>query len=105
MGRQPWLVYGQLKTADGVSRQLGGEVLASLIVFTVLYGVLAVIEAGLMLKYIKAGLTDEPLPRTAGGGDRRRRSRRRPRRPAGGADAHADAPGLLSAEGTRHAPV
>ena len=62
MGRQPWLVYGQLTTADGVSANSAGEVLASLIVFTLLYGGLAVIEAGLMLKYIKAGLTDEPLP-------------------------------------------
>ena len=62
MGRQPWLVYGQLKTADGVSANSAGEVLTSLIVFTVLYGVLAVIEAGLMLKYIKAGLADEPDP-------------------------------------------
>jgi cytochrome d ubiquinol oxidase subunit I len=62
MGRQPWLVYGQLKTADGVSAVSGGEVLTSLIVFTVLYGVLAVIEGGLMLKFIKAGLTGEPLP-------------------------------------------
>ncbi len=62
MGRQPWLVYGQLTTADGVSANSAGEVLASLIVFTLLYGGLAVIEAGLMLKYIKAGLTGEPLP-------------------------------------------
>ncbi len=62
MGRQPWLVYGQLTTADGVSPVSGGEVLTSLIVFIVLYGVLAGIEVGLLLKYIKAGLTDEPLP-------------------------------------------
>jgi cytochrome bd ubiquinol oxidase subunit I len=62
MGRQPWVVYGQLKTADGVSSLSGGEVLTSLIVFTALYGVLAVIEGGLMLKYIKAGLGDEPPP-------------------------------------------
>jgi cytochrome bd ubiquinol oxidase subunit I len=60
MGRQPWLVYGQLKTAAGVSANSGGEVLASLIIFTLLYGALAVIEAGLMLKYIKAGLGGEP---------------------------------------------
>jgi len=60
MGRQPWLVYGQMKTSAGVSANSGGEVLASLIIFTVLYGVLAVIEAGLMLKYIRAGLADEP---------------------------------------------
>jgi len=60
MGRQPWIVYGQMKTAAGVSANSAGEVLASLIIFTLLYGVLAVIEAGLMLKYIKAGLTEEP---------------------------------------------
>ncbi len=59
-GRQPWLVYGQLKTAAGVSANSGGEVLASMLILTLLYGVLAVIEAGLMLKYIKAGLGTEP---------------------------------------------
>jgi len=69
MGRQPWLVYGQLTTAAGVSANSAGEVLASLIVFTLLYGALAVIEGGLMLKYIKAGLIDEPLP-TYGPGQR-----------------------------------
>jgi len=69
MGRQPWVVYGQLKTAAGVSANSGGEVLTSLIVLTLLYGVLAVIEGGLMLKYIKAGLTSEPPP-TYGAGDR-----------------------------------
>lgn len=62
MGRQPWLVYGQMKTADGVSANSGGEVLTSLIIYTVLYGALAVIECGLMLKAIRAGLTDEPEP-------------------------------------------
>jgi cytochrome d ubiquinol oxidase subunit I len=60
VGRQPWLVYGQFKTAAGVSANSGGEVLASMIILTVLYGVLAVIEAGLMLRYIRAGLGTEP---------------------------------------------
>jgi cytochrome d ubiquinol oxidase subunit I len=63
VGRQPWVVYGQMKTADGVSANSAGEVLASLIVFTLLYGVLAVIEAGLMFKYIRRGLTTESPPR------------------------------------------
>jgi cytochrome bd ubiquinol oxidase subunit I len=62
MGRQPWLVYGQMATAAGVSANSAGEVLTSLIVFTLLYGGLAVIEAGLMFKYIKAGLTSGPEP-------------------------------------------
>ena len=84
MGRQPWLVYGQMKTAAGVSANSAGEVLASLIVFTLLYGVLAVIEGGLMLKSIKAGLTDEPLPS--------RPRARRPAVPATGPDGGGTAP-------------
>jgi cytochrome bd ubiquinol oxidase subunit I len=66
MGRQPWSVYGLFKTSAGVSSNSAGEVLTSLIVFTLLYGVLAVIEGGLMFKYIRGGLTGEPLP-TYGG--------------------------------------
>jgi len=62
MGRQPWLVFGQLKTSAGVSANSAGEVLASLIVLTLLYGGLAVVEAGLLLRAIKAGLPAEPGP-------------------------------------------
>jgi cytochrome d ubiquinol oxidase subunit I len=69
MGRQPWLVYGQMKTAAGVSANSGGEVLASMIVLTLLYGVLAVIEAGLMIKYARAGLAAEPAPGVGAGGE------------------------------------
>lgn len=74
MGRQPWVVYGVLRTRDAVSPGVSqGEVLTSLIVFTVLYAVLAVIEVRLLLKYIKAGppeLTDDDLnPPTRIGGD------------------------------------
>jgi cytochrome bd ubiquinol oxidase subunit I len=66
MGRQPWLVYGHLKTSAGVSDNSAGEVLTSLIIYTALYGALAVVEAGLMFKNIRRGLTSEPLP-TYGG--------------------------------------
>jgi cytochrome d ubiquinol oxidase subunit I len=60
-GRQPWLVFGLLRTASGVSPgTTGAEVLTSLIGFTVLYGALAVVEVKLMLKSIGAGLADEP---------------------------------------------
>lgn len=56
MGRQPWVVYGLLKTASAVSPGVSsGEVLTSMIVFTVLYGILAVVEVRLLLKYAKAG--------------------------------------------------
>lgn len=59
MGRQPWLVAGVMPTATGVSPSVSaGTVLFSLIVYTLLYGGLAVIEVGLFLKYAKAGLPD-----------------------------------------------
>ena len=63
MGRQPWVVYGQLRTADGVSPSVGlGSVLTSLIVFTLLYGVLAVIEGWLLVRAVKAGPAPAPPP-------------------------------------------
>jgi cytochrome d ubiquinol oxidase subunit I len=56
MGRQPWLVFGRLKTEAGISPSVtGGEVLTSMIVFTALYGVLAVIDVMLMRHFAKAG--------------------------------------------------
>jgi cytochrome d ubiquinol oxidase subunit I len=56
MGRQPWIVFGLMPTSAGVSPGVsGGTVLTSLIVFTVLYGALAVIEVGLLLRAIKIG--------------------------------------------------
>ncbi|MBV9795619.1 MAG: cytochrome ubiquinol oxidase subunit I [Actinobacteria bacterium] len=65
MGRQPWLVFGQMKTAAGVSANSAGEVLASMIILTLLYGGLAVVEVGLLLKYARAGLAQEPPPGAA----------------------------------------
>ncbi|MFD1547566.1 cytochrome ubiquinol oxidase subunit I [Nonomuraea guangzhouensis] len=55
MARQPWIVFTQMKTAQGVSPSVGaGTVLTSLIVFTLLYGGLALVEVGLMIKYGRA---------------------------------------------------
>ncbi|TDQ53661.1 cytochrome ubiquinol oxidase subunit I [Actinorugispora endophytica] len=56
MGRQPWTVVGELLTAVSVSPGVTlGEVAFSLSVFTLVYGVLAVVEAGLLWRYVKAG--------------------------------------------------
>ena len=58
--RQPWAVFGLIKTADGVSAVVSaGAVLFTMIVFTLLYGVLAFIEVGLTLKVIKNGPSEE----------------------------------------------
>jgi cytochrome d ubiquinol oxidase subunit I len=55
-GRQPWLVFGQLKTAAGVSPGVGaGTVALSLAGFTLLYGSLAVVEVWLLLRLIRSG--------------------------------------------------
>jgi cytochrome bd ubiquinol oxidase subunit I len=62
MARQPWLVFGQMKTSAGVSGNSAGEVLTSLIVLTALYGGLAVVEGGLMYKYARAGLPEPESP-------------------------------------------
>jgi cytochrome d ubiquinol oxidase subunit I len=59
-GRQPWAVFGLIKTEDGVSAVVSaGAVLFTMIVFTLLYGVLAFIEVGLVLKVIKNGPATE----------------------------------------------
>jgi len=63
MGRQPWLVFGLLKTQDGVSPNVTGlEILISLIAFTLIYGVLAVVEFGLILRAIRKGPDDVAVP-------------------------------------------
>ena len=61
MGRQPWTVVGLYRDGGiGVARRCpAGPVLTSLIVFTVLYGILAVIEIGLVVKYVKIGPPSE----------------------------------------------
>jgi cytochrome d ubiquinol oxidase subunit I len=64
MGRQPWVVYGLLKTSDAVSPMLKtqpGMVLSSLIIFTLLYAVLMVADVYLLVKYSKAGPQVEPV--------------------------------------------
>jgi cytochrome d ubiquinol oxidase subunit I len=62
-GRQPWIVFGLMTTAHGVSPSVSaGEVWASLIVFTLLYGVLAVIETKLLLRFIAAGAPEFEEP-------------------------------------------
>lgn len=64
MGRQPWVVFGVMPTAAGVSPGVSaGAVLTSMIGFTVVYAALAVVEVGLLLKYIKAGLPEVAEPK------------------------------------------
>jgi cytochrome d ubiquinol oxidase subunit I len=60
VGRQPWTVYGVLRTADAVSPVPGGSVLTSLILFVLVYGV--VFGAGLyyIAKLVQRGPDESP---------------------------------------------
>jgi cytochrome d ubiquinol oxidase subunit I len=63
--RQPWLVYGLLKTADGVSPNVSNvSVATSLVLFTALYGVLGVICFRMVRRIAIAGpeLPTPPSP-------------------------------------------
>jgi cytochrome d ubiquinol oxidase subunit I len=61
LGRQPWIVYGILKTSDGVSKAVSpAQVWASLIGFTLLYGTLAAVDVYLLSRNARKG-PDEDL--------------------------------------------
>lgn len=56
VGRQPWMVYGLQRVEDAVSPAVSaGEILTTLIGFTVIYGLLAVADFYLLVKFIKQG--------------------------------------------------
>jgi cytochrome d ubiquinol oxidase subunit I len=60
VGRQPWVVYDVLRTADAVSPIPGGSVLVSILLFVLVYGV--VFGAGLyyMAKLVRRGPDETP---------------------------------------------
>jgi cytochrome d ubiquinol oxidase subunit I len=62
MGRQPWIVFGAQKTSDAVSPLVTPtEVWISMIGFTLVYAVLAIIELRLLLRYIRAGAPENVI--------------------------------------------
>jgi cytochrome bd ubiquinol oxidase subunit I len=64
VGRQPWVVYGVMRTADGVSNEPALELSTTLIAFVVVYCVLFGTGIGYMLRLVAAGpeegIGDEP---------------------------------------------
>jgi cytochrome d ubiquinol oxidase subunit I len=63
MGRQLWIVYGLLKTANGVSPSVGGfSVWISMVVYTAIYGVLAVISGIRIYRFAQPKPEAELLP-------------------------------------------
>ncbi|MGI5241221.1 cytochrome ubiquinol oxidase subunit I [Dactylosporangium sp. CA-139066] len=63
VGRQPWTVFGLFKTAQSVSPSVAtSQAAISVIVLTLLYGGLAVIELVLMLRYARLGAPETVVP-------------------------------------------
>jgi cytochrome d ubiquinol oxidase subunit I len=71
VGRQPWTVYGLLRTADSVSPLPGGSVFFSLALFVLAYGVVFGAGVYYIAKLVRAG--PEATPPIDTGGDASRR--------------------------------
>jgi cytochrome d ubiquinol oxidase subunit I len=55
VGRQPWIVYGLMKTADAVSPIVTSQVAFSLVALTLLYALLGALDIYLLYKFAKKG--------------------------------------------------
>ncbi|MFV0347154.1 MAG: cytochrome ubiquinol oxidase subunit I [Halodesulfovibrio sp.] len=55
VGRQPWIVYGMMRTNDAVSPVDASSVLTSIIAFVVVYSLLGVLDIYLLRKYALKG--------------------------------------------------
>jgi len=61
-GRQPWIVQGLMKTANGVSPSVSStDIWISIVIFVLVFAVLGVADAWLMLRYGRRELGHDPL--------------------------------------------
>ncbi len=56
VGRQPWIVYGLMTTAKGVSTVTTADIALTFVVFVVVYTVIGVIDAWLLVRAARLGL-------------------------------------------------
>jgi cytochrome d ubiquinol oxidase subunit I len=59
VGRQPWIVYGVMKTSDAVSRLATGQVATSLVAFITVYGILGFVAVSLIIRHALKGPVSE----------------------------------------------
>ena len=55
VGRQPWIVYGVMKTSEAFSPVATSQVLTSLIAFILIYGILGALGFFLIIKNARKG--------------------------------------------------
>jgi cytochrome d ubiquinol oxidase subunit I len=62
-GRQPWIVFGEMRIEEAISPNVGtGALWISLIGFTLIYGVLMVADLWLLWKFGSAGTPSDDAP-------------------------------------------
>ena len=59
LGRQPWIVYGMMRTSDAASPLAVSQVSVSLVAFILVYALLGVVDFYLLWKYARLGVIEE----------------------------------------------
>ncbi|AWK88718.1 cytochrome ubiquinol oxidase subunit I [Azospirillum thermophilum] len=78
IGRQPWVVYGLMRTADGVTPSLTGvAALVSLLTFVIVYAIIYSAGTFYLVRLLRIGPQDEPREQT----HQARQEALRPKRP------------------------
>ncbi|CAD5107914.1 cytochrome ubiquinol oxidase subunit I [Zestomonas carbonaria] len=78
VGRQPWVVYGLMRTADAVSNHGVTQMSVTLALFVVVYFVLFGIGISYMLRLVRKGPVTDEGQRAGSGGPGQRRTPARP---------------------------
>jgi cytochrome d ubiquinol oxidase subunit I len=78
VGRQPWIVYGVLRTADGASRHAAGTLAFSLALFVLAYLFVFGVGIAYVLRLVRKGPQSFDVARAAQGGPGRERTPMRP---------------------------
>lgn len=89
VGRQPFTVYGALRTSESLAPVSAGQVATSLLVFMVVYAIIFTAGVVYMARIATRGFDDEPAPPP----DKKRRA---PGSPLGSVDDPAEASGALA---------
>jgi len=59
LGRQPWIVYGMMRTANAVSPIAVSQVSVSLVAFILVYSLLGMVDFYLLWKFARMGVVEE----------------------------------------------
>jgi cytochrome d ubiquinol oxidase subunit I len=64
VGRQPWIVYGLMRTSDAASPIATSQVAISLVAFILVYTLLGIADFYLLFKYARKGPAEQPATAT-----------------------------------------